>query len=625
MKYSNNSNMMKRAAFYLFYDKDGIVDDYILHKLTEFRKSVDSIFVVSNSALSISSRDKLETVSDVVYCRENVGFDVWAYKEALEVFGQETLLEYDEIILLNYTFFGPIFPFEEMFDWSESKDVDFWGVSDHKEMIPNPFTGEGVLPRHIQSHFIAIRRKLFSSQEFLKYWDEMPMINSYIDSVLMHESRFTEHFHSKGYSFNVYCNSENYPSDYPTFINVDQTIRDRCPILKRRLFFHDPNWLDVNCVDLNKAISIIGETSDFNMDNIWSNVSRTTRPRTLLTNAELLKVFPSESIDELDDNKRIAVIAHIYYANMCEEIKEYLDNIPSDFDLFITTASEKDKIEIESVFSGYVKNLDVRVVEFNRGRDISSLLISCKDIVLDGQYDFICRLHSKKSPQNGYNNSQYFKYHMYDNLLYSKGYVTNLLNFMIRNKHVGIMSPSMIHIGYPTMGHSWFGNKSACEKYAELLEIKVPFDENTPHAAYGTMYWFKPKALKRLFSYEWKWSDFNEEPFHLDGSLSHVIERLIHYCAHNDGYLAYNTSTTRSIEKSYLKLEYKYQDVMSTLSNGDLLYQINKLKNSDDLEEKVVALENQIAEIMMSSSWRLTLPIRNLKLIYSFIIKKLKI
>ncbi|MEI4931850.1 rhamnan synthesis F family protein, partial [Aeromonas caviae] len=161
---------MKRIAFYLFYDKDGVVDEYVYFKLKELKKSVDEIFFVSNSKIKANERAKLEQIVDTVYCRDNIGFDVWGYKEAMEIYGPEKLEHFDELILLNYTFFGPIFPFEEMFEWSQSQQVDFWGVSDHKEVIPNPFTGESILPRHIQSHFIAIRKNMFTSIEFKQYW-----------------------------------------------------------------------------------------------------------------------------------------------------------------------------------------------------------------------------------------------------------------------------------------------------------------------------------------------------------------------------------------------------------------------------------------------------------------------
>ena len=48
--------------------------------------------------------------------------------------------------------------------------------------------------RHLQSHWIAVRRAMFTSAEFREYWDTMPMITTYVESILGHETRFTHHF-----------------------------------------------------------------------------------------------------------------------------------------------------------------------------------------------------------------------------------------------------------------------------------------------------------------------------------------------------------------------------------------------------------------------------------------------
>ena len=72
---------------------EGQVDDYVLHTLGHLRPHAEQVFVVSNTAAGRSERARLETVADSVWQRENVGFDVWAYKEAMERFGAERLAE----------------------------------------------------------------------------------------------------------------------------------------------------------------------------------------------------------------------------------------------------------------------------------------------------------------------------------------------------------------------------------------------------------------------------------------------------------------------------------------------------------------------------------------------------
>ena len=75
---------MRRAVFYLFYDPQGQVDDYVLHTLGHLRASTPSTSSWSPTRRSTTTnRARLETVADTVWERENVGFDVWAYKEAM--------------------------------------------------------------------------------------------------------------------------------------------------------------------------------------------------------------------------------------------------------------------------------------------------------------------------------------------------------------------------------------------------------------------------------------------------------------------------------------------------------------------------------------------------------------
>ena len=92
----------------------------------------------STAQLTAGGPQRLEGVADTVWERENVGFDVWGYKDALEQFGAERLAEYDELILMNYTWFGPVRPFEPVFERMDARAVDFWGMTDHGEEIPEP-------------------------------------------------------------------------------------------------------------------------------------------------------------------------------------------------------------------------------------------------------------------------------------------------------------------------------------------------------------------------------------------------------------------------------------------------------------------------------------------------------
>ena len=565
---------MRRLSLFSFYDPQGIVDDYVIYFLKELGKYSKTILFYSNGPLTKQSESALKDCVAEIIIRPNVGYDVLAYKEGLENihFDQQHL--YDEVLMVNHTCYGPLYPFAELFDAMEKRHCDFWGISAHQEMIPNPFTGVDRLPYHLNSYFIAVRHPLLSSPEFREYWSHIKAQDSYASAILGHEAVFTEHFTKLGYGCDTYLDGRKYDTHYPALLDIPETLRDRNPLLKRRAFFEDPRNLERHAADLPLALQIVRETSDYDLSLIWRNVARTAQLRYLNTNAALTSVLPDVRLEQSHAGRsygRVAVCAHVYYTEMLEEILLLADSIPGRYDFIATTETEEKKRFIEEFAASHsnIENVIVRVVAQNRGRDMSSLFITCRDLFLDDRYDLVCRLHTKKSPQVAAGRANTFKRHMFENLLNSPGYTANVLDMFYANPWIGVAVPPLVHIAYPTMGHAWFVNRTRAEELAQELDLKVPLDEHTPVGAFGTMFWFRPKALRKLFAREWKWSEFNAEPHHVDGGLAHVLERLICYVAQDAGYTTQQIISAHLAGWNLAMLEYKVQKFSVALPNID--------------------------------------------------------
>jgi rhamnosyltransferase len=252
---------------------------------------------------------------------------------------------------------------------------------------------------------------------------------------------------------------------------------------------------------------------------------------------------------------------------MLEEIFAKTENIPVPYDFIATTDTDEKVIAIESAARQQpgIRKVIVRKVAQNRGRDMSSLFITCRDLFIDERYDLVCRLHTKKSPQVGSTLGNLFKRHMIDNILDSKGYVTNLLELLRQRPWIGVAIPPIVQISFLTLGYAWYANKQKTQEMAELLDIQVNMDSDTPVAAYGTMFWFRPAALRILFKHKWKWEDFNQEPHHVDGGLAHALERLIAYAAQDACYTTEHIITARLAAQNYTILEYKLDKLNSRL------------------------------------------------------------
>lgn len=231
--------MKNRLGIFLFYDEQGVVDDYVPYFLKALKEHVRELCVVVNGDLNSTNRKKLEDVCDKYIERENIHYDSGAYKHVIETYGYNYLSDLDELIICNYTFYGPIYPLFEMFDAMDKRDCDFWGI--HRFPAVPEKCGDYSVPEHIQSHFMVFRKKILSSPKFKEYWDTLKPATNYYEAVGEHELKCTKYFESFGFKSDTYLDKNKYFQDYYyyNFTNgvFHQIIQDRCPIIKRKFFY----------------------------------------------------------------------------------------------------------------------------------------------------------------------------------------------------------------------------------------------------------------------------------------------------------------------------------------------------------------------------------------------------
>ena len=546
---------MKRIAIYAFHHPQGEVPEYVLYKLERLREHVGELVVVCSGAVTPSGRASLERVADVVHVRETRGFDTWAYRCGMgDVVGWEKLASFDEVLLVDSSFYGPLFPFSELFRRMDALDVDCWGITAVNGPAANSPPGDRAVPDHVHSSFLAIRRRLVSAPEFRRYWDELPALDTAREAMHEHERRFTAHFRNLGFRVGVYS-EEGIPAVADPLMEIpDVLLANRCPILPRRLFLEDSARLHGRNVELRRALDVIERSSEYPTSLVWHDLVPAAKPRDLYTNTTLIDVLPTDgSPAPPTPPPSIAVLAHVFYPEMLDEMATYWSHIPIAYDLHITTPTEDKKRLLEEQLAGRRQppggRVEIRVVS-NRGRDMSAWLVGQRDIILDGRYDLICRVHSKRSPQIRFAAARHFKEHLLENLLASTPYVTRLLQLFADEPCLGIVMPPVVHIG-GDIGDGWFGNRPGAESLAAALKITVPFDDHTPLAAYGSMFWARTSALRALVEHGFSWADFPDRSSYFDGDMPHVLERLVVYAPHQAGFYAKCAMTPANTTSSW--------------------------------------------------------------------------
>lgn len=219
------------------------------------------------------------------------------------------------------------------------------------------------------------------------------------------------------------------------------------------------------------------------------------------------------------------VILHLYYPEMWHEIRSYLSNLGKQFDLFVSIQNEAD-ISEQIVLATFPH---AQIYRFeNRGRDIAPFLRIFSAIShLD--YKYICKIHTKKSVHISH--GKQWHQDMMDKLLGSPETVALIKQAFDEHPDWGLIAPHG-HI----VPHTYYWSQNA-EKVLRLARsIGIPTDTVEFTYAAGSMFWFKPQALKLLLNEEILSQDFEPEQGQQDATFAHAFERLFGMVANFAGY-----------------------------------------------------------------------------------------
>ncbi|NSY19762.1 rhamnan synthesis F family protein [Neorhizobium sp. AL 9.2.2] len=252
-----------RLGIFLFYDGEGHVSDHTVYLLAKFSEHLDRLIVVANGPIRAGDDARIAHYADQILVRNNTGFDVGGYIDGIMSVGFDDLADYDELVLFNYTVFGPMFDLAEMFSEMGKRDVDFWGVTEFRDRNKE----------FLQSYFLVTRKRLHASQDFRDYWLNMPKIEAVNDSVELHEFRFTPHFVERGYRKGVYIENEASWQGNTTLLELEALLAKRLPIVKYRAFNFDASAIERRggvAPALNYAL--IAEKTEYPVDFIWDYI-----------------------------------------------------------------------------------------------------------------------------------------------------------------------------------------------------------------------------------------------------------------------------------------------------------------------------------------------------------------
>lgn len=506
------------------------------------------------------------------------------YKQGLQWIWDQGL-QPGHVILTGSHVIGPLLPIDpRAFDLA-AHDADLFAAYWHNAALDGRLAGVTKIARLPYLDFAVVSARLMAEPGFRAFWAGFRPTDDFWEEILRLTLGLAEQLHAGGHKVIYPVGFEALETSDPRLYEVHKLVSLNLPCIPIAALRLDPVLHDLYAIDLRFALDDMRLRHPDLYAVAIRYILRNLPPRDFAMIADQYEVVP---LTARSPNKStwafgtVALFIHVFYAEMMPEFWALIARFPGAVDLYITTSTARHKSDIEAFLAA--KNLPasafhVEVVACNRGRDMSSLFITFRDVVLSGKYDVALRLHSKRTPQVARQVGENFKKHLFENLAAGPGYISNILDRFESETDIGMIMAPVVHIGFGTLGHSWFNNRAPLLRLSETMGLKVRLDPDTPLAPLGTMYWFRCAALAKMFEHPWTWEDYNAEPHHVDGGLAHVQERLICYCCVDQGFRVLMAMTPDQAARNYAKLEYKLQLLAARLNTGNILSQRDQLDN----------------------------------------------
>ena len=489
------------------------------------------------------------------------------------------------VILTGYHVFGPIRPG----GWSDLHGrADLLAAYWHDASLDLRLQTRRDMPARLPYlDFAVLSPHLLNADGFQHWLNGLPSFNDYWDEVERGLVPLARLLRDAGHSIAWATPEAMMQTADPRHYEVHQLVATGAPCLPVSVLTLDPLIHDLNNIDLRAALDGLRDANPALYSAVIAFATARLPARAFTTIADQYEIlsphYPATRTDW--GFGRVAVFIHAFYAEMMPEFWTQIEKFPMPAHLFLSTATAQNKQAIEDFLDAQSwpqADRTVRVVDQNRGRDMSSLFITFRDVALSGEYDLALRLHSKRTPQVTRQVAQGFKAHLFDNLLHSPGAIRQILDRFDTEPDLGLVIPPIIHVGFGTLGHAWYANRAPVQDLCTRMGLTIPLDDATPVAPYGTMFWFRLTALRPMFAWPWQWEEYNPEPHHIDGGLAHVQERLIGYVVQGSGYRTLSVMSPEQAARNYARLEYKLQLFASRLSSHHVLDQLAQLDRAAD-------------------------------------------
>lgn len=516
---------------------------YQMYLLKEIRTVAGHVLMVCNSDIDQETK-KWCCQHDIKYLISEKKNDVAMWKEiVLSKQFQEIKKNISELILMNDSFFGPVYSWNVVFDEMGKRTVDFWGISVHQAM---KLYG-AMWPRFLQRYFMVFRSKIIQEESWDRFWKTLPEFNDFTETEKRFEFVLTRFFENAGYKWASFCETGEWETEdteramsFLIFRAFEMLEKKKLPIVSKQIFL---NSKEINLCynygnESTKILDFLQKKTKYDVSMIFEFLIKNLNPYELWSNLNCTYILPDgrNYINSINENK-VVIVAHLFYEDLMEHMFTYLKRVPEWMDIIITTDGD---LKVEKLIQLSEKNLLKRckiIKVKNKGREWSSLLMNIKRELVN--YKYFCFIHDKKSSQMFYPTVGItFNEYIWDTILPSEEQIQRIIDIFEENNYIGMLAPPVVYHG-EFWGHSsdfWTINFDGTLELAKKMKLHMLPSKEYPLLTVGSCFWGRTAAFRALFSFPFSYEDFEAEPMKIDGTINHFLERILTFVVQNEGY-----------------------------------------------------------------------------------------
>lgn len=542
--------MLKNAVVVAHFDPNDRLEDNFRLVLSCLEVIFDTVVLVTTCDLPDTETAQFEKV--ITIKRPNIGYDFYSYRVGLSYLYEH--IEVDNILLVNSSFVVvDTSVFTRMIGnlLSLSREYDVVGITESQQ-----------IDWHLQSYMLLLSSKVLQAKWLRTFFENIQPLNSKLEIILSYEIGLSRALLAN----DVKALALFKPNARQRLIGEVRWMRTITsnsggwrswltgkPWRHRR----EVNWTHFCAEEIAQQFGFAkteilrtnphGITNDFvqrlSSPAVWASI------RTLLDSSRLHYIAGQNGLTTLTSNHlamttsrvvtygrarakgvSVAVVIHLFYFDLLDEICSYLSGIIEPYDLYVTTPFEGDVHKIINKTSNIAQSVTVLLTE-NSGRDIGPFISLFRSGLLDS-YLAVLKLHSKKSQYSS--KGELWRKQIYSSLIGDTLTIRRTLR-LFEQGNVGIVGPRQFflsHEGY------WGADR---ENVKHLLSLTGFFEPNyEPELGFfaGSMFWFAPKAFNILKNIPEGNLDFEPECGIQDGTLAHAFERIFCCIVKAAGYRA---------------------------------------------------------------------------------------